>query len=119
MSLALDDFGSGFSSLNQIRRLPPVDILKIDRSFIVELGQRRADSAIVAAIISMARALKLVVIAEGITRELQVRELQALGCERGQGFYFARPSEPGVITALLRAAAGAPTQAVPAGVGSR
>jgi diguanylate cyclase (GGDEF)-like protein/PAS domain S-box-containing protein len=114
VSLALDDFGTGFSSLNQIRRLPPVDILKIDRSFIVELGQRRADGAIVAAIISVARALKLVVIAEGITRELQVRELQALGCERGQGFYFARPSEPGVITALLRAAAGAITEPAPA-----
>jgi diguanylate cyclase (GGDEF)-like protein/PAS domain S-box-containing protein len=110
VSLALDDFGTGFSSLNQIRRLPPVDILKIDRSFIVELGRRRADSAIVAAIISMARALKLVVIAEGITRELQVRELQALGCERGQGFYFARPSEPDAVKALFGAPAAAITE---------
>ena len=55
--LALDDFGTGFSSLNQIRRLPPVDTLKIDRSFIEELGRRLADTAIVAAMIGMARAL--------------------------------------------------------------
>jgi EAL domain-containing protein (putative c-di-GMP-specific phosphodiesterase class I) len=101
VSLALDDFGTGFSSLNQIRRLPPVDILKIDQSFIFELGRKPADTAIVAAIISMARALNLVVIAEGITRESQARELIVLGCDQGQGYYFGRPAESERIEALL------------------
>jgi EAL domain-containing protein (putative c-di-GMP-specific phosphodiesterase class I) len=107
VSLALDDFGTGFSSLNQIRRLPPVDILKIDRSFIFELGRRQADSAIVAAIISMARALGLVVIAEGITKQRQVDELLELGCDEGQGFFFARPIAPSQLEALLLAPAAA------------
>src|SRR5450759_2634760 len=93
VSLALDDFGTGFSSLNQIRRLPPVDTLKIDRSFIEDLGRAPADVAIVAAVIGMARALDLAVIAEGIENEAQVQALRELGCERGQGFYFARPAE--------------------------
>lgn len=101
VSLALDDFGTGFSSLNQIRQLPPVDILKIDRSFISELGRTRTDTAIVAAIVSMARSLKLDVIAEGITRPAQVRRLLELGCSRGQGFHFARPIDAAGIEALL------------------
>lgn len=105
VSLALDDFGTGFSSLNQIRRLPPVDTLKIDRSFIEDLGRAPADVAIVAAVIGMARALDLAVIAEGIEDEAQVRALRELGCERGQGFYFARPAEPAAIERLLGAAA--------------
>ena len=104
VKLALDDFGTGFSSLNQIRRLPPVDILKIDRSFIEELGHRPADTAIVAAMISMAHALDLTVIAEGIEYDSQVDALKALGCERGQGFYFAHPAEPQAIDELLGAA---------------
>jgi diguanylate cyclase (GGDEF)-like protein/PAS domain S-box-containing protein len=101
VTLALDDFGTGFSSLNQIRRLPPVDILKIDQSFIVELGRKPADTAIVAAIISMARALSLTVVAEGITRASQARELIALGCDQGQGFYFGRPTDSDEVEALL------------------
>jgi EAL domain-containing protein (putative c-di-GMP-specific phosphodiesterase class I) len=101
VSLALDDFGTGFSSLNQIRQLPPVDILKIDRSFIFELGRTRTDTAIVAAIISMARSMKLDLIAEGITRPAQVRRLLELGCRRGQGFHFSRPLDAPGIEALL------------------
>jgi diguanylate cyclase (GGDEF)-like protein/PAS domain S-box-containing protein len=103
--LALDDFGTGFSSLNQIRRLPPVDTLKIDRSFVEDLGRAPADVAIVAAVIGMARALDLAVIAEGIENEPQARALRELGCELGQGFYFARPAEPSAIERLLGAAA--------------
>ncbi len=102
VSLALDDFGTGFSSLNQVRRLPPVDTLKIDRSFIEELGRRPGDSAIVGAVIGMARALHLTAVAEGIEREEQVHALMALGCELGQGFYFARPVEAAAIEELLR-----------------
>lgn len=105
VSLALDDFGTGFSSLNQIRRLPPVDTLKIDRSFIEDLGRAPADTAIVAAVIGMARALGLTIVAEGIEDETQVQALRELGCKRGQGFYFARPSEPSVVEELLDSAA--------------
>jgi diguanylate cyclase (GGDEF)-like protein/PAS domain S-box-containing protein len=104
VKLALDDFGTGFSSLNQIRRLPPVDILKIDRSFIEELGHRLADTAIVAAMIGMARALEVTVIAEGIEHDSQVDALKGLGCERGQGYYFAHPAEPQAIDELLGSA---------------
>ena len=105
VGMALDDFGTGFSSLNQIRRLPPVDILKIDRSFIVELGNQPADNAIVAAVISMASSLGLTVIAEGIEHEDQLRQLQALGCERAQGFYFSRPVPAAAIEEMLEAGA--------------
>jgi diguanylate cyclase (GGDEF)-like protein/PAS domain S-box-containing protein len=105
VTLALDDFGTAFSSLNQVRRLPPVDVLKIDRSFIEDLGEPTADTAVVAAIIGMARALDVMVVAEGIEREVQVRELRGMGCERGQGFYFARPAESAVIDELLGSAA--------------
>jgi diguanylate cyclase (GGDEF)-like protein/PAS domain S-box-containing protein len=105
VKLALDDFGTGFSSLNQIRRLPPVDILKIDRSFIEELGNRPADTAIVAAMIGMARALEVTVIAEGIEHDSQVDALKELGCERGQGFYFAHPAEPTAVDELVGSAA--------------
>jgi EAL domain-containing protein (putative c-di-GMP-specific phosphodiesterase class I) len=79
-------------------------MLKIDRSFVEELGHRPADTAIVAAMISMAHALEVTVIAEGIEHDSQVHALNALGCERGQGFYFARPSEPYAIDELLGSA---------------
>jgi len=99
---ALDDFGTGFSSLNQIRSLPPVDALKIDRSFVEELGHRSADRAIAGAIIGIAGALGLETVAEGIERAGQVEELRSLGCERGQGFFFAEPAPAEAIEALLR-----------------
>jgi diguanylate cyclase (GGDEF)-like protein/PAS domain S-box-containing protein len=103
VSLALDDFGIGFSSLNQIRRLPPVDTVKIDRSFTAELGTGPVGTAMVAAIIGMTGALGLSAIAEGIEHESQMRELLELGCEHGQGFYFAKPMEPAAIGELLGA----------------
>jgi EAL domain-containing protein (putative c-di-GMP-specific phosphodiesterase class I) len=101
VTLALDDFGTGFSSLNQIRSLPPVDALKIDRSFVAELGWRSADRAIVGAIIGIARALRLETVAEGIERAGQLDALRALGCDRGQGFYFSRPMTAGAVDQLL------------------
>jgi diguanylate cyclase (GGDEF)-like protein/PAS domain S-box-containing protein len=106
VSLALDDFGTGFSSLNQIRQLPPVDIVKIDRSFTAGLGRGRQDTAIVTAIISIANTLRLNVIGEGITRHDQVERLVQMGCRRGQGFLFSRPVEAAEIEALLGAQSG-------------
>jgi EAL domain-containing protein (putative c-di-GMP-specific phosphodiesterase class I) len=85
--IAMDDFGTGFSSLGYLSRLP-VDILKIDRSFLA--GEAR-DSSLAAAIIAIGARLGLEVVAEGIEREDQIETLQDLGCELGQGFLFAKP----------------------------
>lgn len=115
VTLAVDDFGAGFSSLNQIRRLPPVHVLKVDRSFTFELGRGRAETAIVTAIVSMARSLELDVIAEGVTRREQVCRLLALGCRRGQGFYFSPPVDAAGIEALLDAPRPQNSPSCPAG----
>jgi diguanylate cyclase (GGDEF)-like protein/PAS domain S-box-containing protein len=102
--LAFDDFGSGFSSLSQIRSLPEVDTLKIDRLFTEELGRRPADTAIVAAIVRMANAMGMDTVAEGIETELQARIVKRLGCERGQGYHFGRPMPAEALTELLSTA---------------
>jgi diguanylate cyclase (GGDEF)-like protein/PAS domain S-box-containing protein len=88
--LNVDDFGTGYSSLSYLKRFP-VDILKIDRSFVDGLGQDPEDSAIVAAIINLAGAMQLETIAEGVETELQQAALLELGCADGQGYIFARP----------------------------
>lgn len=90
VKLAIDDFGTGYSSLSYLKRFP-VDILKIDRDFIQKLGAAEADLAIVRAIITLARALGLSVTAEGIETAGHLRHLQALDCDRGQGYFFSRP----------------------------
>jgi EAL domain-containing protein (putative c-di-GMP-specific phosphodiesterase class I) len=88
--LALDDFGTGYSALGYLKRFP-FDIVKVDRSFVRGLGQDAGDSAIVGAVLGMARALGMDVVAEGIETATQVACLTELGAEYGQGFYFARP----------------------------
>jgi diguanylate cyclase (GGDEF)-like protein/PAS domain S-box-containing protein len=104
VGLAIDDFGVGFSSLNHIRRLPPVDTLKIDKSFVDNLGRRPSDTAIVAAIIGMARSLDIATVAEGIETADQARRLRELGCDRGQGYHFARPAPASAVAQLLHSA---------------
>jgi diguanylate cyclase (GGDEF)-like protein/PAS domain S-box-containing protein len=101
VQLAIDDFGVGFSSLSQIRRLPPVDVLKIDRSFVSGLGREREDSAIVAAVIGIAHSLGLTALGEGIETAEQAEELIRLGCDLGQGYYFARPQPADLLPGLL------------------
>jgi diguanylate cyclase len=88
--LALDDFGTGYSSLATLKRLP-VHFLKLDRSFVSGLGHTVTDPQIAAAVIEMARAMKLSVIAEGVETEEQLESLRQLGCRFAQGYYFARP----------------------------
>ncbi len=94
--VAIDDFGTGYSSLSQLRVMP-ADVLKIDRSFVAGLGAEAADSALVAAVIAMGRALGVEVIAEGIETDAQEAELRRLDCPLGQGFLFGRPMSPGAI----------------------
>jgi diguanylate cyclase (GGDEF)-like protein len=95
----LDDFGTGYSSLSYLQRLP-VDILKIDRSFVAPLGARERDDAIVAAIVGMAQALGITVVAEGVETELQAGRAADLGCSLAQGFFFDRPLPAAEIAAL-------------------
>jgi diguanylate cyclase (GGDEF)-like protein/PAS domain S-box-containing protein len=90
VKLAVDDFGTGYSSLNYIRRFP-VDILKVDKSFVDGVNEGGEESALTAAIIELAGILKLRPVAEGIERADQLEKLLALNCDLGQGFYFAKP----------------------------
>ncbi|MCU1463470.1 MAG: hypothetical protein JWO37_3545 [Acidimicrobiales bacterium] len=88
--VGVDDFGTGYSSLARLKQFP-IDSVKIDRSFVNGLGHDAEDSAIVTAVISMAHALGLVAMAEGVETDEQLAELRALGCELGQGYLFGRP----------------------------
>src|SRR5215212_3232865 len=91
--LAIDDFGIGFSSLWHLRQVPEVDLLKIDRVFISEIGRNPRDSAIVGAVIVLAGSLGMEIVAEGIETEEQADELRSMGADYGQGWYFGRPRE--------------------------
>lgn len=90
ITIAIDDFGTGYSSLSVLKALP-IDILKIDQSFVRDLGKNLGDTAIVAAIVNMARALALRVVAEGVETQEQLAILRELGCDEYQGFLFSRP----------------------------
>jgi EAL domain-containing protein (putative c-di-GMP-specific phosphodiesterase class I) len=90
IGVAIDDFGTGYSSLSRLDRLP-VDVVKIDRSFVSTLPPETTRAPLVAAIIAMARALGLHVVAEGIEHPYQGALLFGLGCEKGQGYWFDRP----------------------------
>jgi EAL domain-containing protein (putative c-di-GMP-specific phosphodiesterase class I)/DNA-binding response OmpR family regulator len=90
VSIQLDDFGTGYSSLSSLKQLP-LDTLKIDRSFIRNLGTSSSDEAIVGAILTLARSLGLHVVAEGVETPVQLQVLARQGCEVAQGFYFSHP----------------------------
>ncbi len=100
--LSLDDFGTGYSSLSYLKRFP-IDILKIDQSFVRDLVFNSDDAAITEAIISLAHSLRLSVIAEGVETQEQLDYLQANGCNEIQGYYFSRPLAVADITLLLEA----------------
>jgi len=100
--LLLDDFGTGYSSLGYLRRYP-LDVIKIDRAFVHDLGESgRGDAAIVQAIVGMARALKMRVVPEGVETAGQLARLIELGCDYAQGFHLSRPLAAPALEALLR-----------------
>jgi EAL domain-containing protein (putative c-di-GMP-specific phosphodiesterase class I) len=96
--LALDDFGTGYSSLSYLQQFP-VDILKIDKSFIDGTGE--GGHALAAAIVELGRSLGLKMVAEGVEHSEQADWLERLGCDRAQGYYFGRPVTAAEVTALL------------------
>jgi diguanylate cyclase (GGDEF)-like protein len=100
--LAIDDFGTGYSSLSYLRRFP-VDILKVDQSFVSGLGHDPEDSAIVQAVVHMGKALRMTTLAEGVETAHHVIELRELDCDVAQGFHFARPVPAEQFEALLDA----------------
>ena len=102
VGLVIDDFGIGFSSLNRLRQLPPVQAVKIDKLFIDGILLHAADRAIVAAAISLAAALDAATVAEGVESADQVGALLELGCELAQGYLFSRPKPPEAFEEMLR-----------------
>lgn len=101
IKLSIDDFGTGYSSLSYLKRFP-IDVLKIDRSFVRDIAVDSDDAAIVASIISLSHNLKLQVIAEGVETQQQLAFLRKHGCDQMQGFYFSKPLSVGRFAQLLR-----------------
>ena len=100
ISLALDDFGTGYSSLNYLKQFP-VNMLKIDRSFVQDVMSNPDSAAVTDAIIALAKSLRLNITAEGVETQEQLEYLQIQGCDEGQGFYFSRPVPADEITQML------------------
>ena len=103
LRLALDDFGTGYSSLSYLKRFP-VDIVKIDQSFITDLIRDKSSYAIVSKTIELAHLLDLAVICEGVETVEQHRAVASLGSDFCQGYFFARPMDAGRIDHLIAAA---------------
>jgi diguanylate cyclase (GGDEF)-like protein/PAS domain S-box-containing protein len=99
--VALDDFGSGYSSLSHLRRFP-IDIVKIDKSFVDDVAGEGAESAIARGIIDLGKAMNIQTVAEGIEVDVQAEILRSLGCDLGQGYFFSRPMESAAWAGLLR-----------------
>ena len=100
-TIALDDFGTGYSSLSYLDQLP-IDIIKIDRSFIDKISNEDVQAPMVEAIIQLARILGLEIVAEGIETEGQRKALERMGCEFSQGFLFSKPVDGDDLIALIK-----------------
>ncbi len=90
ITISLDDFGTGYSSLNYLKKFP-VDVLKIDRAFVRDIVPEKSGIAMISAMISLAHALNLQVVAEGVEEEAELKVLREQGCEFVQGYYFSKP----------------------------
>ena len=101
IDLALDDFGTGYASISYVRRLS-FSMLKLDRSFVARIAESEEDAALITAAISMGRALRMRVVAEGVESEEQAERLRELGCALAQGFEYFRPVAPAAIRTLMR-----------------
>jgi EAL domain-containing protein (putative c-di-GMP-specific phosphodiesterase class I)/DNA-binding response OmpR family regulator len=108
VSIEMDDFGTGYSSLSYLRHLP-LDVIKIDRSFITHLDTNKTDEAIVSAILTMTHSLGMRAVAEGVEKAQQLEVLARHGCETAQGFYFSRPMPADACRDLLTELAGRPS----------
>ncbi len=100
IAFAIDDFGTGYSSLSYLKRFP-IDILKVDKSFVDDVGESAESGVLAEAIVQLGNTLHLQTIAEGIEQAHQVDDLRALGCQFGQGFFFARPLRVDQVDSLL------------------
>jgi EAL domain-containing protein (putative c-di-GMP-specific phosphodiesterase class I) len=101
VKIHIDDFGTGYSSLSLLRTLH-MDVLKVDRSFTSQLGQNKQGEIFFKAIVSMAKALNMRVVAEGVETQQQVKILQTLSCDEIQGFFASKPVPAQAIPALLK-----------------
>ena len=101
MSISVDDFGTGYSSLLYLKNFP-INSIKIDRFFVKDILNSRQDTAIVNAIIVMAKSLKMTTIAEGIETREQFRILREMGCDIGQGYFFSPPIPEDALAKLLQ-----------------
>jgi len=101
LSLAVDDFGTGYSSLAYLHQFP-LDVLKIDRSFVSRIAPGGTNGEIVQAVVQLARSLSLRVVAEGVEQDYQAALLRALGCDFGQGYFFSRPVDAQAAEQMLR-----------------
>jgi len=99
--LLLDDFGTGYSSLSYLRSFP-IDVIKVDQSFVQGVGGEQGDEAILAAVVGLAKALGLTVVAEGVETEDQLSRIRALGCQLAQGYHFSEARPPDQLGDLLR-----------------
>ena len=101
IELCIDDFGTGYSSLSYLHKFP-INILKVDRSFVSRVGATGENLEIVRAIVMLARSLGMEVVAEGVETAVQLAQMRAIGCEYGQGYFFSKPLDSEAATALLR-----------------
>ncbi len=98
--VAIDDFGTGYSALSYLREFP-IDMVKMDRSFVKDLASGAGDAALVRSVVELGGALDMQIVAEGIEERGQLESLNGLDCDLGQGYFFARPLAPEEITAML------------------
>jgi EAL domain-containing protein (putative c-di-GMP-specific phosphodiesterase class I) len=98
--LSLDDFGTGYSALSSLSRFP-IEILKIDQSFIAQLGLGGEDNALIRSVVQLGLAMKMATVAEGIERPEQLARVRSLGCTHAQGFLLAEPMDVGSATHLV------------------